>query len=230
MPTTCWESIRAQAMRVTKLDACSAPVIGAKSQLATDGFVSVTASPQYEDGTETKMTKANGRLAFVDKSDDDLKWFQIEAKFTGVNPDIGALMLGQPLVLDEAGNAVGIRYGAMIRTNFGLETWTDIPGMTCASGAKMYGYFLWPFLKGARLADIKLENGALDFTLQNAISQPGSGWGKGPYDVVLQAAVGEAPPVAGPLLTDIGAGDHFHQQLTAVPPPTLGCAAIALAA
>lgn len=207
MPTTCWPSIRGEALRVTKLDSCGAPVLGPKSTLATDGFVSVALSPQYEDGEETTLKNAAGRIFVQDKADDQLKYFQVEIKLTGVNPDLFALILGQPIVLDADGNAVGVRIGQTISTNFALEVWTDIPGAVCV-GDKPYGYFLAAYLHGGRLADFTIENALADFTIQNAITVAPSPWGVGPYDVDL------VPAPAAPVVT-LGATEAAGGTFTA---------------
>ena len=230
MPNTVWPSIRSHVARATKLDACGAPVIGPKSTIVSDGHISIKNSPQYEDGEETAPKNAAGKIMFVDKPRDELKYFNVEIVFAKVYPELFNLTTGQPIVLDYNGNATGIRIGATIDTNFALETWTDVPGTACGPDGKLFGYALLPFITGGRLGDFSFENGLANFTITghtNAVSP----WGKGPYDVVLNEAVAPATePAAGPLLTDIDPDQHIHMEPTTVPYPTVTNGAIALAA
>jgi len=225
MPTTCWPSIRGRAMRITRLNACGVPVVGLKSVIVSGGFVSVSMSPQYEDGEQTRKKNAAGELCVVDPGVPALAQIDTEIAFCDVNPDIWNVVTGQPLVLDGDSTAVGIRVGESVQSAWALEVWTDISGVACGA-TPMYGYFLLPFLFNGRLGDFTIEEAAMDLTLSSSTKR-GSGWGVGPYDVVLDAL--DAP---GPLLTAIGPKDHMHLQATTVAPPTIpaDCGATELAA
>lgn len=230
MPTTVWPSIRSHVARATKLDNCGAPVIGPKSTIVTDGHVSIKISPQYEDGEETAPKNAGGKIAFVDKADDELKYLNVEIAFLKVDPELFNMVTGQPIVLDHSGNAVGIRIGATIKANVALETWSDVPGTVCGPDGKLYGYALLPWLTGGRLGDFSFENALANFTITTR-TEMNSPWGVGPYKVVLNAgATPTDAPVPGPLLTPIAANQPIHMEPTPViyPAPTAG--AIPLAA
>ena len=229
MPTTVWPTIRSHVVRTTNLDNCGAPVFGPKSQIVSDGHVSIKISPQYEDGEETAPKNAAGKIQFVDKAQDELKYHNVEIAFLQVNPELFSQTTGQPIVLDHAGNATGIRIGATIRSNFALETWTDVPGTVCGPDGKLYGYALLPWIKDGRLGDFSFENALANFTI-TARTEARSPWGVGPYDVVLNAAVAPATePAAGPLLTPIAADQHIHMEPTSIvyPAPTAGAVALA---
>lgn len=208
MPMTEWSSVRAEIMRLTRLDDCGNIAYGPKAQLITDGIVSVQYTPEYEDGEEQTLKKANGRFAFREKDDDELKWFNVNIKFTGVNPEAFEIIMRQSIVLDKDGSSVGVRIGETVPSNFGLETWTKIPGQACAGGSRPFGYFLGPWLRGGRLAAFTLENGVADFTIENARTNVPSPWGVGPYDVDLH------PAVAAPVLT-LGATEAAGGTFTA---------------
>ncbi|WP_282775905.1 hypothetical protein [Nocardia sp. CC201C] len=227
MPSTCWSSVRGKVARLTKLTNCGAPAAGPTNSLATDGFTSVEYAPEYEDGEESSLKKADGRFAYLFKDDDQIKWVNVNVAFTGVNPDALAMILGQPLVMDHDGNAVGIRVGQVIGTDWALETWTDIPGIACTT-LKPYGYFLAPWLHGGRLASFTIQNGAAEFKIENARTQLNPQWGVGPYDVDLQPAVAPDPPAPGKLLAPIAADQHLDMHITYVAPPATACAATAL--
>ncbi|OZE95092.1 hypothetical protein CH302_19320 [Rhodococcus sp. 15-2388-1-1a] len=229
MPTTSWGSIRGDVLRVTREDLCGAPIVGPASTISTKGFASIALSPQYEEGTETVQKNADGTIDWIDKPKDELKYVNATIVFNRVNPDIFSAIMGHPIVLDGLGNAVGVRIGETVQTSFALEGWSDNPGVACA-GAKPYGYFLLPWLTGGRLDDFSIANEAATFTISGSRTNPLSPWGVGPYPVVLQAPVGQAAAVAGPLLTPIGPKQHLHMQTTLVPPPAPTPSPIALPA
>jgi hypothetical protein len=230
MPSQPWPSIRVDRMRITKEDVCGVPVIGPATTTVSDGFASIAISPQYEEGTETVAKNANGKIDWVDKPKDELKYLSVNIVFNKVHPDIFATIMGQPIVLDGAGNSVGIRLGDTVRTAFGLEGWTNVPGVACVE-SEPFGYVLLPFLRGGRLADFTLSVEQATFTIENSITQQNSPWGKGPYDVDLQAPVAPATVgVPGKLLTAIGAKHHIDMHKTLVAPPALTDGAVALAA
>lgn len=230
MPTTVWPTIRSHVVRATKLDSCAAPVVGQKSTLVTGGHISVKLSPQYEDGEETNQKAASGKLRVVDKADDQLKYFNFEAVFAEVNPDLFNLLTGQPIVLDYLGNAVGIRIGETINANAAIETWTDVPNTACGPNGKSYGYFLMPWMTGGRLGDFSFENALATFTITGRTSSDAQ-WGVGPYDVVSQAPIAPSTvALAGPLLVPIASDQHVHMEPTTVAPPAETAGAIPLAA
>lgn len=219
-----WNSIHAKKMRLTKLDECGVPVIGAKSTLVTSGIVKISLSAEYEDGEETTKKNGNGDICVQHKDADQLKYLSPEIEFCGVDPEAWNLITGMPIVVDgeTTPNAVGMKFGSyQVDANFALEVWTDIPGAACAPGAdKPYGYWLLPFIGSGRLGDIDLEVAVANFTL-TAQTKDGSGWAAGPYDVQM---TGGATPVAGPLLDPLTSKDHilFIQSTVAPPADTAG--------
>lgn len=221
--------IRGRRMRITRLDECGAPVIGAASTRVSKGFVSVGLSPQYEDADAINMTNAAGEIDFNEPGDSTLTSMQAELAFTRVDPDLFSLITGQQTVVNAGAAAVGFRMegGAPILGGWALEVWSDLGGQACA-GAKAYGYFLLPFLRGGTVGDFSIENGAASFTITST-TREGSQWDVGPYDVVNSAA-DAAPIVPAPLLTAVGPKTHFHLEVTPVAPPAETVGLVALAA
>lgn len=233
MPTTCWSSIRGEMMRVTKLDGCGRPVAGPKSSLLTDGFISLQFSPQYEDGEDTRQKSASGRLCIVDRAPSDFVRVDVEASLCGVNPDLWSMFTGQPIVLDAAGNATGVRIGGgRVTTNFALEVWSDIAGGgDCEGEGVQYGYFLLDCCSYGQVGDFTIEEAAANFTLTTS-TKDSTGWGVGPYDVVRQLPVDPAlVGVAGPLLEPMARRQHLHMDVVDIAPPVAAlddCGAVAL--
>lgn len=222
-------SVRAKKMRITRVDECGAPVIGTKSTIVTSGLVSIDVSAEYEDGTENAPKNGNDDFCFIDRQPDKFKYFTLGIQFCGVDPEAYEIVTGNPIYEDYAGNAVGVKFGRYvdIDAHFALEVWSDVPGTACGEGGKRYGYYLWPFIGQARLDELTLNNETAEFTLGNAITKDGTGWGVGPYNVVLNDATPAVPAKLPEALDEL---DHMLPITTQVAPPADTDGAVALAA
>jgi hypothetical protein len=225
----CFSLVRGRAMRVTRLDACGAKVLGPDSQVVSKGFISVGLTAQTEEGEAISVTNANGDICINDEPAPKFTGYDVEVQFCGVNPDLIHLMTNQPMVTDSQtpSQGVGFRMNSDVDlsdSGFALELWSAVPAAACSdTGAASYGYFLVPFLKGGIIGDFTIENAAINFTLTGAKSKDGSAWGVGPYDVTLDD--GNA---ASPLKDPINDHDHLHMELVQVPPPVAVCGAASL--
>jgi hypothetical protein len=230
--TVCWPSIRGTAMRITKLDSCGRPVVGPHSVLVTDGFITATFAPQYQEGNEVTVTKANGIVCVNDKAPDSLTRFDVTLSLCAVNPALLTLLGGYEAVLDNNAAAVGFRVAESVGSlGVAVEVWTDVFTEEDCVGASsgQYGYFLAPRVVAARISsDFSITNDALSIELQGR-TKKGAGWAVGPYNVVATGATG----TPGKLLTPLGKKDHLHAQVTTVAPPdpdAYPCGTTALAA
>lgn len=219
--------IKGRRMRITRLDECGAPVIGTSTTRVSKGFVSVALSPQYEDAETVRVKNAAGEVDFNEPGDASLLGMAATVTFTRVDPDLVSLITGSQTILDGDATAVGFRMsgGIPILGGWALEVWSDLAGQVCA-GAKAYGYTLLPYLRGGKIGDFTLENGAASFSV-SSVTREGAQWGTGPYQVVHS---GPGATVPAKLLTAIGTKDHFHLQLTTVAPPAESAGLVALAA
>lgn len=228
MSSQCFSLVRGRALRVTKLDGCGRVILGAGSQVSTEGFISVGFTANTEEGETISVTNAAGKVCILDEPSPSFTGYSLEVSFCGVDPELFSLMTGQKVVLNAAGtDAIGFRMNSGINLGskgFALELWSSVPVAACdASGGASFGYFLVPFIQGGVLGDFTVENGAINFTLTGATSKDGNEWGVGPYDVVR-----DDDGLAGPLLEALDSKDHLHMQLTTVAPPTPTCGATAL--
>jgi len=225
MTSQCFSLVRGRALRVTKLDGCGRVLLGASSQVTTEGFISVGFTANTEEGESISVTNAAGKVCILDEPSPSFTGYALEVAFCGVDPELFSLMTGQKVVLNAAGDeAIGFRMNSGINLGekgFALELWSSVPVAACdASGGASYGYFLVPFIQGGVLGDFTVENGAINFTLTGANSKDGNEWGVGPYDVVR-----DDTGTAGPLLETLDSKDHLHMQLTTVAPPAATCGA-----
>lgn len=227
MPTQCLKPVRGKVARITKLDSCGTPVVGAKSQVVTDGFVSVEGQIQLEDPQEYKLKNANDVFLYNSRGKPQIKWIDLTLNFGLVDPEAYNLVTGSPIELNDntIPEAVGFRITENVSAYFALELWTDLEGLACIGGTAAYGYMLLPFVKDAVVGNWTWQNDTITFPVQSARTEHGSNWGVGPYNVINKLS---APTGPSPLLTAIGAKDHMLMQLTTVAPPSPSCGAISL--
>lgn len=233
MATICSAFARGTRMRLTRLDSCGVPVVGACSVVTTSGFVSVGVSPVYLDPTEIEIVNANGDLCISDQTCPQFKWDALEMVFCNVDPDVWNIITGDALVLNDntpTADTVGFRQSGqdLCTANFALEIWTGKPGQPCTDpDEREYGYWLFPFVVQGTVGDFTFENEGLTLTL-SARTSGGSGWGVGPDTFLVRRDAVTGTPET--LLTAIGPNDHMHHEVVTVAPPAAVCGCVALPA
>lgn len=227
MTTQCLKPVRGKVARITKLDACGAPVLGAKSQVVTEGFISVEGQIQIEDPQEYKVKNANDKFLYNSRGKPLIKWIDLTLNFGQVDPEAYNLITGSPIELNDntVPDAVGYRIRENVSANFALELWTDLEGLACVGGNAQYGYMLLPFCKDAIVGNWTWQNDTITFPIQSARTDHGSAWGVGPYNVINKLS---APTGPSPLLVAIDALDHMLLELTTLAPPSPSCGALSV--
>lgn len=233
MATKCVKLARATRMRLTRLDECGAPDPGPLGTLLTSGWINVDVAPNYLDPEEITQLNANGELCIDDQGNPQLRWLDLTVVMCQVDPDAFNIITGNPLVADDATptpNTVGFRVNGELTgtANFAMELWSGVNGQSCdASGAKEYGYWLFPYIVQARVGEWSVANAALTLTL-TARTSVGSGWGVGPTAYTVRADATTGTPER--ILTAIDDTDHVHFETVTVAPPAAVCGATTLAA
>lgn len=214
------KAMRGRLARVTRVDACGRVVFGEDSQAVSKGWISAQWTVNTTESAAIEQENANGDRCIYEGPKTSFTGYTLTMTFCEVDPEFFSLVTGQRVYLDEDGNAIGFAISSDIDLGdrgFGLEIWAGSPrdstGCLDPNAQGTYGYFLAPFLKGGVLGDYTVENGAVTFTIQNAVTQDGTAWGKGPYNVMLNAGV------ASPLLTPLEENDHKLMIWVAVAPP-----------
>lgn len=219
--------IRGRVMRVTKLDACGAKILGPDSVVVTDGFVSIQYTANTTQGNAITLTNANGKDCVSDTPAPQFTGYTVQAAFCGVEPVLFSMLTGQPVVYAaDATTAIGFEETTDVDLDnfaFAIEVWSSVPKGACESGTQEYGYFLLPFVKGGVFTDTTIQNDAVDFGIQNAVTKDGQGWGVGPFDVELDDS-----DAAGPLNVALGTNAHRRVMKTKVAPPAAADGAQAL--
>lgn len=210
-------TVRGHRARLTRVDACGEPIFGDDSQAVTKSFASVAYTVNTVDTDGIDLRDADGKPSIREDAQSDFASFGIEAVFNKVDPEFFEIATKQRVIRDEAGVAIGFAINSKTDTKiegFALEVWAGAPEGDCdPDSTEEYGYFLAPFVKGARLGDYTIENGAVTFSITGGTTRDGTGWGSGPYNV--QRVAGVPAPLREPLDRD----DHKLMIWVTVPPP-----------
>jgi hypothetical protein len=223
MSTVKFASIKARRIRLTTVDACGAPTPGPCATIVTDGFVSVAAAAQVEDGQEFTVKNAWGEFCINEKDASRVKRWNLTMTFCEVDPQLLSLLTGGRTFNQPTDNAIGGTFGETVGTDFSLELWSKIAGGQCASGSggasASWVYWVFPHVAGGVIGDLSFENGPLSVTVTANTLGAGADFGLGPYTPAI---------LPSPLESD----EHIGYVVTATGPPdvTNGCTALAGAA
>lgn len=215
MPTKTITPIRGKRIRVTQLDDCGA-IVESSTQIVSSGFVTVTLSPQVEDGTDIQVRNAAGALCINERGNPTFTGFDVEIEFCEVNPSVITMVTNAEDYEDYAGDIAGFTVPeGEITGKFALELWTGIAGVACGDdGAEASGYMLLPLINAGTLGDVEVGGeDAITFSLTNSSTRGGNTWGVGPYDVLSD----DGTP--SPLPEALDSLDHFLMMETLVSPP-----------
>jgi len=219
----CFKPLQGETMRVTRLDVCGNPEFGECAYGVSDGFVSVTMTPNAEEGERFLQRNAAGRAIVNQRGAPILNWYDVSMVFQEVDPELFTILTGLDPYEDDQGRVIGfpVTESAYATANFALEMWIGNAEEECVEGAlPFYGYNLLPWVvEGALAEDITIANQLITFTI-NARTRKGTPWGTGPYDVVLDLN-GDPTPLFTPIPTDT---HHLPIWTQLAPPePECGC-------
>lgn len=194
MVTEFASSVMAVALRLTKIDATGAPIVGVKNSFATSKFTRVSWTPEYDEGDEITEKDASGNLCTYFKVPDVVKKANLEIAICQPIPALYEFLGGGSVVLDaaaEAGWAMPAIGSDALSDPFAAEVWSRriINGRPAA----VHPFYRWVFpwvqtrLDGERV----LEGG----NMAHAFGGEGYGndlFGDGPigdYDFASPSAV-----------------------------------------
>lgn len=176
--------VRAVALRATLLDDCGVPVNTAtvyNSQIATKQFISLSFSPDVEEGEAFRLKNADGSLCINDNSDGDkLLGLNVTLQMCGLPMHFTELLLGGALLTNAQGTIVG---GVLPPTNFAevadaasnrvlIEVWSRNSDKSACEGGNAFNYIRWflPMtLKWQVSGDTAFANDILQFELQGYV-------------------------------------------------------------
>lgn len=231
MPETqCFAQVRGSVIRATRLDACGNPDPGASAVFVSKRISTITVDEVFEEGTNIREKNFGDELTVVDEGYGDLIGYTVDTMLCGVDPDGVNIFTSQPVVKNAVGDTVGFKAQSGIDLDgfgYALEVWTKIAGGACnANGQRLWGYTVFPFLKGGRIGGFSFENSLVQFQITGSQTREGNGWGVGPFDVDRGVGPGFAP---APMFEALEENDHFANLLVSLDPPVASCGSFLLA-
>lgn len=223
----CAKPLQGRTIRATRLDECGNPEYGDCAYGVSDGYVSVTLTPNAEEGERFLQRNANGRAIVNQRSAPSLNWYDVSMIFQEVDPELFSILTGADLYTDDQDQTIGfvVTESNYATANFALELWMGNAEEECLPGDTFpfFGYNLLPWVvEGALAEDIAIANGLITFTI-NGRTRKGTPWGVGPYDVVRDTNGDPAP-----LFTAIPSDTHHLPIWTQLAPPEPECGCVSL--
>lgn len=218
----CAKPVQGETMRVTRLDECGNPEYGDDAFGVSDGFISITMTPEVEEGERFYQRNAAGRAIINQRSKPDLNWYTLSMVFQEVDPELFTVITGLDPYLDYSGRTAGfaVTQSKFATANFALEAWMGNAEEACQPGDPypFYGYNLFPWVvEGALMEDIVITNAMINFTVVGR-TRSGTPWGVGPYDVMR-----DENDLPVPLPTAIESDTHHLPIWTQLAPPEAFC-------
>lgn len=138
-------SLFALGIRLTKLAANGAPLVGADNAYQSDALVQMQFGLEYEEGEEIIQRNGAGRICLTYKAPDSLKRATITGlQFCTPDPMVLQFLIGGEIIEDGSGNQIGYRAPEVgsepTPDGVSIELWTR----AIIDGA-FSGYFRWVF-------------------------------------------------------------------------------------
>lgn len=175
-------SISGSVIRVTRLQAGGTLVSGASASYVTKSMISVSMTPEYEDGDEFVQKNAAGEVCVTFKAPDTLKRVALEIAICNPDPEFTAMVAGGDL-LSAAGQSVGWAaplVGVDANPNgVAIEVWSKaiVDGRPAATNP--YWHWVFPYAILRQGGDRTIENDILATSFEGW-SLGNTGFGDGP--------------------------------------------------
>lgn len=175
-------SIAGVSIRVARLNLDGSIVTGASASYLMSSFISVSFTPEYEEGDEITQKDANGAVCATFKAPDTLKRVTLEVAVCNPDPEFTEMVAGGT-ILATGGNTLGY---AAPKTGedanpegASLEVWSKAIKAGKIAPVNPYYRWIFPYVVLRPSGDRVIENGLMAQTFE--------GWGLG------NAAFAEGP-------------------------------------
>lgn len=163
MSNDCLPQIQACAIRVARLDPSGVPSPGADNLYVSDALVSLTTSPEIEEGEEFTVKNACGSQCVNFKDCDSYKRWTLALELCTPDPELHELLAGGAVLTDGAAVGYGVPFLGRndCPNGFSIELWAK---RIDSSGAQDADYpWAWWVIPRAYLVlgERKFENGPL---------------------------------------------------------------------
>lgn len=224
MATNCPSIVRGCQVRFTALDECGVPVPESEpfSRVSVDAFVSITASPDVEEGEEIEIKNLKGEICVQEKACDILKGYDLDLELCGTPQSLIQMLVGSANLVDPADptNIVGMWIPNQVNQetcnrSFAMEIWARSSRRGNCSDANPCPYVVMLF---PLVFDFQLSN---DISFADGENFTWSLTGRAEANSALTSS-----PVGtlwDPFLATIQEGGAFGYQCTEELPPVDNC-------
>lgn len=156
-------SIQGLILRATKLTAAGA-VDGSYPVLVTNGFISASFQPEFEDGDEINQKAADGSVCVTYKGDDSLTRLSFNLSVCSPDPEQTILFAGGTALDDGDGNVIGYSSpaaGSKIGNAVAIEIWSIANVGGKPSSDYPYWHWVFPYVKMRFDGSREFSNGLL---------------------------------------------------------------------
>jgi hypothetical protein len=172
-------SVRGLALRVTRLGADGAPVVGTSCDVyLSGGFIQFTFTPAYSTGDEIEIKNAAGEVCTYFKMPDTLKNVTSSLEICDPDPILTQLLVGGEVLEAEFNSAlapVGTQSGDQVAAGYAaehigieanpygvaVEVWAQAVVGGKAANVAPYWHYVFPYQKYSLNGDRVLQNGNL---------------------------------------------------------------------
>lgn len=182
----CVGQYQVAAVRAVRLDATCAPVAGTNNVIATSALITLSASPEIEEGDEFEPKGASGQICWSVKDCDRIKRWNLDGEFCTFDYELIEMMTGASLLTGAAMGTYDMKTTGIAHSGLNaacpngvqLEVWTRtaVGTGTCGAGSAFAPYVRHLFPKVIITpGDSTFENDAMTFAFTGR-SEPNSEW------------------------------------------------------
>lgn len=204
-------SIAGVKIRITRLNADNTLMTGPSASYVTSAFISVSITPEYEDGDEFVQKNAGGEICTDFRTDDTIKRVGLEIAICNPDPEFTSMIAGGELLVDANGVSVGWAApaaGTAANPNgVAIEVWSKAVKNGKVVGDLPYWHWVFPYAKLREGGDRVIENDILATSFEGWATG-NEGFGTGPAAPVWPFISDR--PYAWARSTEIPAGSGYQ--------------------
>ncbi len=178
-------SVQGVCIRVARLSATGAPVVGPLGSYVMSAFIRASFTPEYEEGERITEKNAQGGVCVDYKAPDTLQRVTLELAICNPDPELTEMLAGGTLLTDAEATPNNVGYAAPeagVDSNpngCSLEVWSNAVANSKRAAVNPYFHWIFPKVDLKPTGDRTFENGLL----ANVFSGTGTGnaeWLDGP--------------------------------------------------
>lgn len=174
-------SISVSAIRITRLDTDGTLMTGPSASYVTQGVISVSMTPEYEEGDEFTQKNGAGEVCVTYKAPDTLKRVTLEVAICDPNAEFTEMIAGGVLLAGANGQkgyaAAEIGKDAL-PNGVAIEVWSKAIVKGKPAGENPYWHWIFPYAVMRPGGDRVIENGILATSFEGwAVGNEGFGDG-----------------------------------------------------